>query len=168
MIAPSRGGQGEARAADRPTGPKGPGDQQAPPNPHPLEPLLKQIAILREFTLHYIEAQKDQAKATVRRLVINVAMGIVAAIIGATLLIVSTILVADGLAELISVALGGRPWAGKLILGGGLLVLFGLVAAIIIARLRRAERRRIIRKYESRHHAQRAKFGSDVTQRAAL
>jgi hypothetical protein len=34
--------------------------------------------------------------------------------------------------------------------------------------LKRTPRERTIRKYESRHNAQRAKFGADITQRAAL
>jgi len=168
MIASANSGKGaaeRARAQAR-SGPSSP-EQKVGAEPHPLEPLMKQVAMLREFALHYIEAQKDATKATLRRLVIKAIVGVIAAIVGGTILIASAVMIADGLAELVSLAAGGRPWVGKLAVGGGVLLALALAGWFFIWRLMRVERERIIRKYESLHHAQRAKFGADVTQRAA-
>jgi hypothetical protein len=141
--------------------------QAGPPDPHPLDPLFEQVAAVREFSLNYFAAQKDSAKASVRRLAIKAALGLGGAIIVGTAVVVSTALVIDGLAELVSLAVGRGVWAGKLVVGGGLLLVLGLVIMLYITRIMRVAREHTIRKYESRHHAQRAKFGADVTQRAA-
>jgi hypothetical protein len=42
-----------------------------------------------------------------------------------------------------------------------------LIVASCVKRQLQAVRGQTIRKYESRHHAQRTKFGTDVTRRAA-
>jgi hypothetical protein len=168
MIASAKSERGQERDAYAETDSAAPSDQGSGAAAHPLEPLLKQAAMLREFGLHYVEARKDSAKAAVRRLLIKAAVGVIAAIVGGTILIASSVMVADGLSELVSLAAGGRPWVGKLVVGVGVLVILSLVSWFYISRLLRAERERIIRKYESLHHAQREKFGSDVTQRAAL
>jgi hypothetical protein len=169
MIASAKSENGPAPGTfkDRAQSPTSPG-QAMPGDPHPLEPLLKQVAMMREFALHYVEVQKDAAKSAVRRLVFKAILGLMAGIIGGTILIASVVMLADGLAELVSVAAGARPWVGKLVVGGVVILTVGLATWIFISRLLRAEREKIIRKYESLHHAQRAKFGSDVTQRAAL
>jgi len=141
---------------------------ETPAAPHPLEPLLHQIAMLRAFALHYVEVQKDATKAAIRRLVVTATFALLAAIVGGTILIVSAAMIADGLAELVSWALGSSPWVGKLVVGGGVLVTLALAGWILIYLLKRAQRKRVLRKYESLHNAQRAKFGTDVSQRAAL
>lgn len=134
---------------------------------HPLEPLLEQFATVRSFAMHYVEAQTDAAKAAVRRTLLKAAAGLVGAIVAVTLVIVCTIMLAQGLAELISIAAGGREWVGNLALGGGVLLLLAVAIIIYVARQLRVAREQTIRKYENRHLAQRAKFGADVTQRAA-
>jgi hypothetical protein len=138
-----------------------------PKTPHPLDPLLEQVAEVRTFALHYVEAQTDTVRAAARRTLIKAAAGLGAAIVALTFVIACTLMLAEGLAELISLAAGGRPWVGNLALGGGVLVILGVAAAICIRRQLRASREQTIRKYENRHYAQRAKFGADVTQRAA-
>jgi hypothetical protein len=156
-----RAATSQSSAADSTTG------RQKPESPHPLDPLLNQGAMLREFALHYVEAQKDAATAALRRLVIKAVVGLVALMIGGTILIASAVTMLDGLAELVSMAAGGRPWAGKLAVGGGILLMLLMFGTLFVARHARARRDRIVRKYESLHHAQRAKFGADVAQRAA-
>jgi hypothetical protein len=94
-------------------------------------------------------------------------VGLAAAVVGLTFVVAGTIMLAQGLAELISIAAGNRPWAGNLAVGGGVLLMLALFAWIYIKRQLRTAREQTIRKYESRHHAQREKFGADVAQRAA-
>jgi hypothetical protein len=129
--------------------------------------LLEQIATVRAFALHYVETQTDAAKAAVRRTLLKVAAGLVGALVAVTFVIVCTIMLAEGLAELISISAGGRAWVGNLAIGGGVLLILAVGVIIYIARQLRVSREQTIRKYENRHLAQRAKFGADVTQRAA-
>jgi hypothetical protein len=142
-------------------------EPDVPKPAHPLEPLLQQVATVRAFALHYVAAQSDAAKAAVRRTLLKAAAGLIAAIVAVTFLIVCTILLARGLAELISIAAGNRAWVGNLALGGGTLLIVAIAVGVYVVRQQRAARDQTIRKYESRHYAQRAKFGADVTQRAA-
>jgi hypothetical protein len=128
--------------------------------------LFQQVAVIREFALHYVDAQKDSVKATTRRLAIKTILGAAAAIIGVTGLITCTIMVTDALADLVSLAAGNRQWVGQLVVGGGILLVFAMVAAVYVARWTSKARAQTIRKYESRHNAQREQLGTDITRHA--
>jgi hypothetical protein len=141
--------------------------QQTSTATHPVEPLLEQIAIVREFALHYVEAQKDLLRSAIRRAVLKILVATVAAVVGITFVVACTIMLAEGLAELISIAAGDRAWVGNLAVGGGVLLMLAVIVISYVTRQLRAAREQTIRKYESRHHAQRAKFGADVRQREA-
>ena len=156
-----------ARTTDRSTA-RGsdPGDRPDKPAPHPLEPLLAHLAEARAFALHYVEAQKDSLRATIRRLVLQAIVGAGAGVVGLTLVITCTVFLLQGMSQLIAMAAGGRSWVGNLAVGGGLLLILALVTAAVVALQTRRARKRTIRKYESRHHAQRTRFGADVPQRA--
>ena len=165
----TRQGDGEAEAGPARSRSQATRDAEADASkaPNPLEPLLEQIALVRAYAQHYFEAQSDAARAAIRRTMLKAAAGLVAAIVAVTFVIACTIMLAEGLAELIGVAAGGRPWVGNVALGGGVLLILAVSAGIYIARKLRAAREHTIRKYENRHDAQRAKFGVDVTQRKA-
>jgi hypothetical protein len=135
--------------------------------PHPLEPLLQQIGLVRESALHYFEAQKDATTTAARRLALKSALGIAAALVGGTALIACTVMVMDALAELVSLAAGNRRWAGNLVVGGGILIITAAVAALFVARWQRTSRAHTIQKYESSHNAQRQEFGTNISRRAA-
>src|SRR5687767_6098451 len=115
---PGSAANGNARAA----GGAKLGSQAGEQGPHPLEPIFAQLTMLREFALHYVEAQKDAITSAVRRAVLKAVLGLLAALVGATLLVTSTVMAAMGLAELISIAAGGRGWVGNLAIGGGVLL----------------------------------------------
>jgi hypothetical protein len=144
-----------------------PGDRPGA-EPHPLEPLLEQVAMARDFALHYVEAQRDAITSAVRRALLKAVLGLLAGLVGATLLITATVLLAIGLADLISIAADGRDWVGHLAIGGGILIIVGAAAAIYVNRALSSARKRTIEKYELRHTAQRAKYGEDVTQRPTV
>jgi hypothetical protein len=129
--------------------------------------LLKQIAASRDFAIHYVEAQKDSVTATVRGLILKAILGVLGAIVGVTALAVCTVMVFDALADLVTLAANGRQWVGQLVVGGGLLLATGVGAAVYVWRSMRTAREKTIRKYESRHHAQREKYGTDVSRRVA-
>jgi hypothetical protein len=174
MVTMSHDTNGRTRhSGDKPQGAAAGSAQASSPGPdalkptQPLELLLEQFATVRAFALHYVEAQTDAAKAAVRRTLLKVVAGFLSAIVAVTFVIVCTIMLADGLAELISIAAGGRAWVGNLALGGGVLLILAVSVTIFIARRLRIAREQTIRKYETRHLEQRAKFGADVTRRAA-
>jgi hypothetical protein len=133
--------------------------------PNPLEPLLEQIAAVRAYAQHYFEAQTDAARAAVRRTILKAAAGLGAAIVAVTFVIACTIMLAEGLAQLIGIVAGDRPWVGNIVLGGGVLLILAISVGFYVAQKLRTARELTIRKYENRHYAQRAKFGADVTQR---
>jgi hypothetical protein len=137
------------------------------PNAHPLEPLIKHLAELREFALHYGEARKDQAKASAKHFIMLAGLVCVVGVSGIALVTTSAILVLTGLAEVVGEALGDRAGLGRLVVGGG--TLMACIGMIWIALSRRNwnARQQTKQKYERRHHAQRVRFGEDVAQRAS-
>jgi hypothetical protein len=129
--------------------------------------MTDQLAELREFLSHSLEARKDRTKSTVRRLMTTAVVLLSLGIIWSATLVVGAILLANGLAEAVGIMVGNRLWAGEVIIGAGI-VLSTLLLTILWAEwFNRSARQRTIRKYDRRHRMQRAKFGADVRQRAA-
>src|SRR5438477_11672458 len=76
------------------------------------------------YLRQYFSARLDLARLKVRRIIIYAALGIVG-LIGLTALITTVVvMMCSGLAGWIGAGLGGRVWAGNLIVGGGLIVIF--------------------------------------------
>jgi len=134
---------------------------------HPLDPLVKHLAELREFSLHYVEARKDQAKASAKRFMLLAGLVCVGGVIGIALVATSTILVLAGLATVVGDVLGNRAGVGQLVVGGSTLLACSGVVWIVLSRRSWIARKETQQKYERRHHAQRVRFGEDAAQRAA-
>jgi hypothetical protein len=141
-------------------------DSSAPAG-HPLDPLLEQLAAVRESAVQYLESQKDLTAATIRRMIAKAIIGTVAAVVGVTMLVAVTVMLLSGLSAGVSIAAGGQPWVGNLVVGGGLLVATAIGMGLYISKWMRSARERTIRKYESRHDAQRQANGTGVDQRTA-
>lgn len=126
---------------------------QTPLGPHPLEPLLAHLAELKAQALHYLQASADRVRLSARQAAIWGAIGLLAALVGATMLITATVLTLQGAANGIAAALGGRLWAGQLIVG--LCVLGGAALTCWLASRKLAEtsRRKTMGKYERKHSA---------------
>jgi len=125
-------------------------------------PLVAHFRELLEYASYYFSARADLVKSKVRRLALYAAVGLIAALAGATVLVVALVMmlvgVAGGLAEL----MGNRPWAGNLATGA-------LIAAVVFGSLRLLmpqwlvnSRRQTKDKYDRRRQTQRARFGHDV------
>jgi hypothetical protein len=143
------------------------GSKQDGPEDSPLEPLLKNLAEVQEYFSHYVDARKDELKVTAQRWAVLAFAAIGAALVVFTLLVSAVVFLMNGLAAAISLAAGGRLWVGELVVGAGLIIGFGALAAIIVNRLFQSACRAMRSKYESRHRRQRAQFGVDATQRSA-
>lgn len=134
---------------------------------HPLEPLLAQMAELREFALNYVEARKDKLKASGRRLAVGLALLCVAGVVAVSLLATSMVLILNGLSQLVGDALGGRSGIGQLVVGSiNLLAVLAVGKVLVTVRSWKAYRE-TKQKYERRHHTQRTRFGEDVAERSS-
>jgi hypothetical protein len=134
---------------------------------NPLEPLLKQLAELHEFTLHYLEARKDRLKASGRRLLMHLAVGVCGLGVILVVLLTSVSFVLGGLSQLVADALDSRLAIGQLIVGGVTLLALATVGRLAVSNRIWAAYQETKHKYERRHHAQRTRFGEDATDRAS-
>src|SRR4051794_7065410 len=91
------------------------------PAPHPLDPLLAHLADLREQASLYAEATADRVKLTVRQAAVRAALGCLALLAGAAVVVTAAVLMLNGIAGGIGALIGNRLWAGQLITGLGLL-----------------------------------------------
>jgi hypothetical protein len=129
--------------------------------------LLRQVAEVHEYLIHYLEARKDKAQLTARRLI--VITGIVGALAVAwmAMILFAIMLLLTGVSEGVGIILGGRRWLGETLVGGGVLACLLFVTCVGILWWNHASRLRTIRKYERRQKIKRSKFGSTTVQRNA-
>lgn len=148
MVAPHTESNGRS-GADETAGSRA----QSPLGPHPLEPLLAHLSELRAHAALYLQANADRVRLSARQAALWGAIGLLAGLVGATVLITATVLALLGAANAIAAALGGHAWAGQLIVA--LCVLCGTALACWLAMRKLAEssRRKTIEKYEREHYA---------------
>lgn len=134
--------------------------------PEAVHELFGQLEEFGEYARLYLQAKRDLFTALLRRFGLILAVALVALVVVGSLLAAAAVLSLVGLSWLIGDAMG-RPWAGYLITGGGLLVICFGGMWLAIARVRRSFYVQTVEKYARRHEAQRQRFGHDVRQRAA-
>jgi len=128
---------------------------------------MRHLAEIREYAAHFVAAKFDSAKAGVRRVGLFIAIGILGLAGAAALVGAAVVLALVGAANGIGAALGGRVWAGQLIVGLGLVIAVGVVAMLGLRMLNNSWRRQTEKKYEARIQQQRRQYGHDARQRAA-
>ncbi len=128
---------------------------------------LSKIAELRAFAQQYISARIDLAKLTARKIAIFTLLGIIALFVVATTLVIGLVLFLSGIAGAIATALGGRWWAGDLIVGAAVLGLFVGGAIVGMSRLKKSSMKSTVKKYESAQKQQRENFGRSSRDRTA-
>jgi hypothetical protein len=143
-----------------------PPDSQTPPTPGAaLHEALEGVKEVTAYAAQYAAAKVDRWKLTARSLVIYAILGVVALLVGLVVVIVATSLLVMGLAQAIAAVLGGRMWAGNLIVGGGILLLLGAGTWLGLKMYNRSSRRKTVERYEQRLKHQRQSFGHDARQR---
>jgi hypothetical protein len=141
-------------------------------NPSPMDALrsaAQHLGEAKEYASTFLAAKADAAKLSIKRLVLVIAMGIIAGITGAAMLITAAVLLVNGLATGIGRIFDpDKTWLGQLIVG--LLFVAGANVAVflMIRKMMRASRDQTVQKYESRHNEQRSRFGRDVPTTAAV
>ncbi len=135
--------------------------------PHPLDGLMKHVRELIEYANFYVETRKDSVRASIRGLILKAALGILAGIIGTTVLIVATVYLMSGIAAGLGWLFGERWELGRFALAAILLVGLGVGAFVMMKMMDRKARQRTVKKYEERQQNQQSRFGHSVKQRAA-
>lgn len=141
-------------------------DKDVPRGPHPIEPLMENLAEIREFAAHYLATRWDSIAFSARRAAIWAVFGLVGMLAGGTAVAASVVLVLVGASRAVGLAIG-PVWAGQLIIGFGFLAFTAIAMLTAAAVLRRHFRDRKVDKYESQRHAQRIRVGRDVAGRVA-
>ncbi len=128
----------------------------------PLGEFVTRLAELGDYATHYAAARFDIAKVRLRNLLVGIAAGLVGLVIAIGVVLTFFVYLLSGLAGGLSVALGDRPWLGTLLAGASGLALVAGSLMLLALRMRNAQRRAIVRKYEERKARQRRRYGKDV------
>ena len=131
-----------------------------------LEELPMQFREIWEYVVEYIDAKWDLSKASFRDALLQIVLWSVLTLLGAGLILIAIVFVFYGVALVLAEALGGRAWAGYLISGGSLLLIFFFLIYFKIASAKRKALREKTEKYESKLEEQRRKFGFSAADRA--
>lgn len=137
----------------------------------PTDALGQALAALAEagtYAREWVSAKTDGALLGVKKMAFMAVLGAVAGLVGVTFVIMSTVLLLQGIAAAIAVAMPESfEWVGPFVVGliGVVLSVGGLWLAMRI--LARAGRRTAIMGYRRKLLAQHRKFGRDAYSRAA-
>jgi len=121
---------------------------------------------LKEYAAYFASAKWDGVKLSLRQVVIHATLGLLVGCVAGAILVMSVVLLLDGIAGGLGVLFGGRPWLGNLVVGA---VLLGLLAGGMMLGMKRVaskSKQKTVEKYESRKRRQRNEYGHDVRQRA--
>jgi large-conductance mechanosensitive channel len=134
--------------------------------PHPLDGVFKQVREVVEYANLYVETRKDMLRSRVRGLLWKAAAGIVAAVAGLTIVVVSAVFLLSGIAHGLGRLLGDEFWLGELITALTIFLILTIAGWVAIKSMNRKARERTLKKYERRQEQQRQRFGHTATERA--
>jgi hypothetical protein len=140
-----------------------------PPVDHPTDAIrdaMGKLAELREFAAYYVAARIDALKLSFRRIGIFVGLGLMGAVIGATVLVVSVVLLLQGIAGAFGAIFPNHPWIGELITAVIFLAIPVIAVLVGMRILTRTFKNYTVQKYELRQRQQRQQFGRDVRDQA--
>lgn len=125
------------------------------------------LAELKAYAVYFLSAKVDGYKATVKKIVGLVVLGVVGLLVGAGLLFAAAFLLLGGIAHAIGELCRGHMWIGELIVG--VLVIGGTFLAVWIGlkKFTEGSRKQTEQKYEGKRIQQRVELGRDVHERAA-
>src|SRR4051812_39120430 len=116
--------------------------------PEAMHDALGKFAELRAYVQQYLSAKVDQLKLTARNIAIFAALGVVGLIVAGATIVIALVLLFQGLAGAIAAGLGGRVWAGDLIVGLVLLGIFVVGAIVGLGIVKKAWFKATVKKYE--------------------
>jgi hypothetical protein len=133
--------------------------------PNPWEPLVRHIQELLEYFSYYLSVRADQARFRVRRLLLVVMAGVMAACVAIACVVTAAVLFLAGFAEMLGRLFGDRIWLGNIVTGVLFLGALGLGIVYLARRITHTSFRRTVQKYAERRDRQRSQFGRDVSPR---
>ena len=132
-----------------------------------MREAMHKFAEVRAYAQQYLTARIDQLKLTARKIAILAVLGIVGLFALGAMVIIALVLLLAGFAGAIGSALGGRMWAGDLIVGAVVLGVFAAGAYVGLGMLNKASLKSTVKKYELAQKQQRDSFGRSSRDRAA-
>lgn len=147
--------------------------QATPPDATKLQDSLLRMQQtfkeLLDYARYYAELHWDQIKLSAVKYALLAVLGISLAIVFTTLLVAGSIVLVIGFAYSLAEWLFAGEAAFGLLLGGALIVVPALATVgIAIVVIRGRFRAHLGHKYETKKREQRARYGHDVDQRAAV
>ena len=139
-------------------------DEQSPAEA--FADVKTRVAELTEYAGYFLSAKVDGIKLAIRNAGVYAALGAVGLFAGGALVATAVVLLLRGIAGGLGTLFGGRLWLGELVTAVVFLALIGGGAVFALRRMTAASRERTVKKYESRKQQQRARYGTDVGQRA--
>ncbi len=141
-----------------------PSDEQTPGAA--FKDLPFRVEELREYVKYYLSAKADGIKVSLRNAGIYAALGVIGLIAGGAFIVTLMVFLLRGIAGGMGALFGGRLWLGELVTAIVFLAVVGVGTMMALNRLTKASRERTASKYASRQQQQRARYGTDVSQRA--
>ena len=132
-----------------------------------MEALPKQFQEIWEHLGDYLASKWALSKGEFKNGVLIFALSSLLIFLFSGALLIAVAFVFYGSALLLSEALGGRPWAGYLISGGGLLLTLSVYIRWKLGSLRRAALKKRIQDYEQKLDRQKVRYGVNALERAA-
>jgi hypothetical protein len=163
-VSASVGGGGKPTSGSSSTSGRETADEQSPAQA--FADVKIRVQELSEYAGYLISAKIDGIKLAVRNAGIYAALGVIGALAGGAFVVTLIVLLLRGIAGGLGVLFGGRFWLGELVTSVVFLALLGVGVFIVMGRLTKASRERTAKKYASRQQQQRARFGTDVAERA--
>jgi len=136
------------------------------PPPDAFKAAIGRLSELLEYARQYYAAQVDLLRLRLRRMIVLAALALVALLAGATLIVTLVVMACRGLSDLIAQALGGRVWAGELIVSVGTISILIVGCWLALRSMSRKSMKDAVNRYEQRRRQQRARFGKDAAERA--
>ena len=172
----SEAGEQPGRSSDRPdaegpaagTTPHGaPGDRQSnsAPQESPLDPLRADLAELATSAAHYVTARRDLLAARARSALFWICVALGAACVTLAAAAMAVVMILQGVALALAELLGGRLWAGQLLTGTAVLLVFSAAVWFVFQESNRHWQQRVMAKYE--HYKQRERAARERSDRRA-
>jgi hypothetical protein len=121
----------------------------------------------KSFLAYYISAKADRVLLVVKSIVVWSVLGVAAALIGVTVVVVATFYLCAGIVGGLEQLFGRFAWIAPLLFGLVVLLTAAVGGFIFLRRITGGSKERLVTAYERRQRQQRSEFGTDVDRESA-
>jgi hypothetical protein len=133
-----------------------------PTGPDALADAVERLGEAREYFAHLLAVEIERFKLRLRRAAIWAVVGLTALVLLLAVLVAAAGLLLTGLAQLIGSLLGGHPWLGAVIVGGGILLIGILMVAWGLWAWQASAFDAARERFAARRRRQKGRFGRSV------